>query len=55
MRRVYGLHRLPYGSAAQPLPARTFDVLYNIELNEYNGRKSLQLNIKDIKPAGTPD
>jgi single-stranded-DNA-specific exonuclease len=31
------------------------DVLYNIELNEYNGRKSLQLNLKDIKPAGTPD
>jgi single-stranded-DNA-specific exonuclease len=36
------------------LPQRV-DVLYNIELNEYNGRKSLQLNLKDIKPAGTPD
>lgn len=31
------------------------DVLYQLELNEYNGRKSLQLNLKDIKPAGTPD
>jgi single-stranded-DNA-specific exonuclease len=31
------------------------DVLYNVELNEYNGRKSLQLNLKDIKPAGTSD
>jgi single-stranded-DNA-specific exonuclease len=31
------------------------DVLYNIELNEYNGRRSLQLNLKDIKPAGAPD
>jgi single-stranded-DNA-specific exonuclease len=31
------------------------DILYNMELNEYNGRKSLQLNLKDIKPAGTPD
>jgi single-stranded-DNA-specific exonuclease len=31
------------------------DILYQIELNEYNGRKSLQLNLKDIKPAGTPD
>ena len=31
------------------------DILYNLELNEYNGRKSLQLNLKDIKPAGTPD
>src|SRR5215216_717133 len=31
------------------------DVLYQLELNEYNGRKSLQLNLKDVKPAGTPD
>ena len=31
------------------------DVLYHLEVNEYNGRKSLQLNLKDIKPAGTPD
>lgn len=31
------------------------DILYQLELNEYNGRKSLQLNLKDIKPAGTPD
>jgi single-stranded-DNA-specific exonuclease len=31
------------------------DVMYQIELNEYNGRKSLQLNLKDIKPAGTAD
>ncbi len=31
------------------------DVLYNVELNEYNGRKSLQLNLKDIKPAGMQD
>jgi single-stranded-DNA-specific exonuclease len=31
------------------------DVLYNVELNEYNGRKSLQLNLKDIKPTGIPD
>ena len=31
------------------------DVLYHLELNEYNGRKSLQLNLKDLKVAGTPD
>ncbi len=31
------------------------DILYQLELNEYNGRKSLQLNLKDIKPVGTPD
>jgi len=31
------------------------DVLYTFEVNEYNGRASLQLNLKDIKPAGVPD
>ncbi len=31
------------------------DVIYRIEANEYNGRKSLQLNLKDIKPAGIAD
>ena len=31
------------------------DILYHLEVNEYNGRKSLQLNLKDIKPAGTSD
>ena len=36
------------------LPARV-DVLYNFEANEYNGRTSLQLNLKDVKAAGIPD
>ena len=31
------------------------DVMYQLELNEFNGRKSLQLNLKDVKPSGTPD
>ena len=31
------------------------DVLYTFEANEYNGRTNLQLNLKDIKPAGVPD
>ena len=36
------------------LPPR-LDVLYHFEMNEYNGRKSLQLNLKDLKAAGIPD
>lgn len=36
------------------LPPRV-DILYTFESNEYNGRTSLQLNLKDIKPAGVPD
>jgi hypothetical protein len=28
------------------------DLLYTFESNEFNGRTSLQLNLKDVKPAG---
>jgi single-stranded-DNA-specific exonuclease len=28
------------------------DLLYCVELNEYNGRSSLQLNVRDLRPAG---
>ncbi len=31
------------------------DVLYRFEANEFNGRTTLQLNLKDLKPAGMPD
>jgi single-stranded-DNA-specific exonuclease len=31
------------------------DALYHLEANEYNGRRTLQLNLKDVKPAGIPD
>ena len=31
------------------------DLLYRFEANEYNGRRTLQLNLKDLKPAGLPD
>ena len=31
------------------------DLLYRFEANEYNGRRTLQLNLKDLKPAGIPD
>jgi single-stranded-DNA-specific exonuclease len=32
------------------LPPRV-DLLYEFELNEYNGRVSLQLNVSDLKPS----
>lgn len=31
------------------------DVLYRFEVNEFNGRRTLQLNLKDLKAAGLPD
>ena len=36
------------------MPSR-IDILYTFEMNEYNGRKSLQLNIRDMKPTGETD
>lgn len=42
------------GHLLENLPARV-DLLYTFEINEYNGRTSLQLNLKDLHPAGMPD
>lgn len=42
------------GHLQSSLPHRV-DVMYHIEANEYNGRRSLQLNLKDIKAAGVID
>ncbi|HEY3476477.1 MAG TPA: single-stranded-DNA-specific exonuclease RecJ [Anaerolineales bacterium] len=39
----------------QPSLPPYVDLLYCFEANEYNGRKTLQLNLKDIKPAGLPE
>ncbi len=42
------------GHLRDSLPARV-DVLYSLEANEWNGKTSLQLNLKDVKVAGIPD
>jgi single-stranded-DNA-specific exonuclease len=38
------------GHLLEELPSRV-DILYTFESNEYNGRQSLQLNLKDVKPS----
>jgi len=40
------------GSLQSDLPSRV-DVMYSFESNEYNGRSSLQLNLKDVKAVGS--
>lgn len=40
--------KLDYIKSGKP-----FNICYHIEENEWNGQKSLQLNIKDIKPMGS--
>ena len=42
------------GHWQEQMPSRV-DLMYTYELNEYNGRSFLQLNVRDLKPAGTPD
>ncbi len=38
------------GHLLQELPTLV-DILYTFESNEYNGRQSMQLNLKDVKPS----
>jgi single-stranded-DNA-specific exonuclease len=42
------------GHLKENLPPK-IDVLYRFETNEFNGRRTLQLNLKDLKAAGLPD
>lgn len=35
--------------------AERLDILYQFEQNEYNGKTTLQLNIRDMKQSGVPD
>ncbi len=42
------------GHLQKSLPARV-DILFTLEANEWNGRTTLQLNLKDVKAAGIPD
>jgi len=39
----------------QPTLPTYIDLIYTFELNEYNGRKNLQLNIRDIRPSEKSD
>jgi len=39
----------------QPELPVTVDIMFSYESNDYNGQTRYQLNLKDIKPAGTPD
>ncbi len=38
------------GALASQLPERA-DIMYTFEINEYNGQSSLQLNLRDLRPA----
>jgi single-stranded-DNA-specific exonuclease len=42
------------GELQSSMPPRV-DVMFTLEANEWNGRTTLQLNLKDVKAAGIPD
>ncbi len=42
------------GHLQPELPERV-DLMFTYEINEFNGRINYQLNLKDVKAAGTPD
>jgi single-stranded-DNA-specific exonuclease len=61
LRLVVSDGRITYDAVAfnqgywvEAMPA-TIDILYSYEVNEYNGRTNLQLNVRDLKPAGLGD
>jgi len=51
---TYDAIAFQHGYWQAEMPAR-IDIFYTFELNPYNGRSSLQLNVRDIKPSGSPD
>jgi single-stranded-DNA-specific exonuclease len=61
LRLVVSDGRITYDAVAfnqgywvEAMPA-TIDILYSYEVNEYNGRTNLQLNVRDLRPAGLRD
>jgi single-stranded-DNA-specific exonuclease len=42
------------GHLQKDMPKKV-DVMYTLEVNEFNGRTSLQLNLKDVRPCGVVD
>jgi single-stranded-DNA-specific exonuclease len=51
---IYEAIAFRQGHWLEQLPER-IDLLYSIEINEFRGQHSLQLNVKDIKPVGVED
>ncbi|MEA4908134.1 MAG: single-stranded-DNA-specific exonuclease RecJ [Anaerolineaceae bacterium] len=51
---IYDAIAFRMGCWAEEMPAYV-DLLYTFEQNYYNGRVSLQLGVRDLKPSGEPD
>ena len=51
---TYGAIAFQQGHWMEDMP-QYIDLMYHFELNEYNGRSALQLNVIDLKPSGVSD
>lgn len=51
---VYDAIGFRLGGLQASLPPRV-DVMFTLEANDWNGRTTLQLNLKDVKESGIPD
>ena len=40
-----------WGAGNEPLPAPRFDLAFAPQINEYNGRRTVQLKVLDWRPA----
>jgi single-stranded-DNA-specific exonuclease len=43
-----------WGAGDEPLPAGRFDLAFSPQINDYNGRRSVQLKVLDWRPAPGP-
>ena len=51
-RRTWSAIAFRQGDWAEKLSlSQPIDVVYNLEFNEWNGQRQLQLNIKDLRPS----
>ena len=48
---AYTHEALWWGAGSEPLPAPPFDLAFAPQINEYNGRRSVQLKVLDWRPA----
>ena len=48
------LNAVCFNVGEQPIPDGPLDLVFHLEENEYNGRTSLQLNLRDFAPASSP-
>jgi single-stranded-DNA-specific exonuclease len=40
-----------WGAGNEPLPTPPFDLAFSPQINQYNGRRQLQLKVLDWRPA----